>query len=383
MKLNKIILSAGIMAMGCLSAFAQAPEEPQAKTVYDFNPHWYIQLQGGAQYTLGEISFKKLVSPNVQLAGGYEFNPVLGLRLSVNAWQSKGGSEYLGDVYKWKWNYVAPMLDLKVNLTNAFLGYKYNRVVNFSALLGVGANIAWHNDDAAEAYADMYVASALTYPNALNIYDSPLEYLWDGTAVRFVARAGFALDFRLNDNWSLGLEATANGLIDRYNSKKAGNPDWYFNALAGVRYNFGKTYNERVIPAPKPAERIIERIIEKPAPAPAPAPVVKAEPIRRDIFFKINSSEIRPTEAYKVEEIARFLKSNKDAKADITGYADAGTGTAAINNRLSAARAKAVVDALVNQYGIDASRINENSKGSTVQPFADNDSNRVTICLAE
>ena len=374
MKLNKIILSAGIMAMGCLSAFAQAPEEPQAKTVYDFNPHWYIQLQGGAQYTLGEVAFKDLISPNVQLGAGYEFNPVLGLRFSVNAWRSKAGSEFLGQTYRWKWNYVAPMLDLKVNLTNAFLGYKYNRVVNFSALVGVGANIGWKNDGAQSVYNQM----------GGNLLVTPLDgYVWDGTAVRFVARVGAALDFRLNDNWSLGLEATANGLIDRYNSKKAGNPDWYFNALAGVRYNFGKTYNERVIPAPKPAERIIERIIEKPAPAPAPAPVVKAEPIRRDIFFKINSSEIRPTEAYKVEEIARYLQRNKDAQADITGYADAGTGTAAINNRLSAARAKAVVDALVNQYGIDASRINENSKGSTVQPFADNDSNRVTICLAE
>ena len=376
MKLNKIILSAGIMAMGCLSAFAQAPEEPQAKTVYDFNPHWYIQAQGGVQYTLGEVSFKDLISPNVQLGVGYEFNPVLGLRFSVNAWRSKAGSDFFGNEYKWKWNYVAPMLDLKVNLTNAFLGYKYNRVVNVSALLGVGANIGWKNDGAQSVYEQM--------GGPLGVV-TPLDgYVWDGTKVRFVARAGAAIDFRLNDRWSLGLEATANGLIDRYNSKRAGNPDWYFNALAGVRYNFGKTYNERVIPAPKPAERIIERIIEKPAPAPAPAPVAaKAEPIRRDIFFKINSSEIRPTEAYKVEEIARYLKNNKDAQADITGYADAGTGTAAINNRLSAARAKAVVDALVNQYGIDASRINENSKGSTVQPFADNDSNRVTICLAE
>lgn len=374
MKLNKILLSAGIMAMGCLSAFAQAPEEPQAKTVYDFNPHWYIQLQGGVQYTLGEVAFKDLISPNAQLGVGYEFNPVLGLRFSVNAWRSKAGSEFLGDKYKWSWNYVAPMLDLKVNLTNAFLGYKYDRVVNFSALLGVGANIGWHNDGAESVYNQMSAVGFVT----------PLDgYVWDGTKVRFVARAGFGLDFRLNDNWSLGLEATANSLIDRYNSKRAGNPDWYFNALAGIRYNFGKTYNERVIPAPKPAERIIERIIEKPAPAPTPAPVAKAEPIRRDIFFKINSSEIRPTEAYKVEEIANYLKRNKDAQADITGYADAGTGTAAINNRLSAARAKAVVDALVNQYGIDASRINENSKGSTVQPFADNDSNRVTICLAE
>ena len=67
----------------------------------------------------------------------------------------------------------------------------------------------------------------------------------------------------------------------------------------------------------------------------------------------------------------------------VTGYADADTGTDAINDRLSRQRAEAVAKALTGVHGIEASRIEVNSKGARVQPFAENDKNRVTICVAE
>ena len=44
------------------------------------------------------------------------------------------------------------------------------------------------------------------------------------------------------------LEGNANMISDKYNSKKADNPDWYFNALAGVRINLGKGYTKKAKP---------------------------------------------------------------------------------------------------------------------------------------
>ncbi len=38
---------------------------------------------------------------------------------------------------------------------------------------------------------------------------------------------------------------------------------------------------------------------------------------------------------------------------------------------------------LVEKYGIDASRLTSGFKGDTVQPFDDNDSNRVVIGVAK
>jgi outer membrane protein OmpA-like peptidoglycan-associated protein len=92
---------------------------------------------------------------------------------------------------------------------------------------------------------------------------------------------------------------------------------------------------------------------------------------------------VRETEAEKIKDIADYLKQNPNAKVEVTGYADAGTGNNRINDRLAKQRADVVVKALINEYNISADRISFDSKGSRVQPFAENDLNRVTICIAE
>ena len=101
------------------------------------------------------------------------------------------------------------------------------------------------------------------------------------------------------------------------------------------------------------------------------------------MFFTISSSRIDPTEGAKLDDIAAYLKLNPAAKVTVTGYADKGTGNAKINERLGKSRAQVVTDRLVKQYKIDRSRIIVDSKGDTEQPFAENDKNRVTICIAE
>lgn len=377
MKLNKVILS-GVVALSCVSASAQEAD----KTVNVFTPHWYAQAQIGGQYTLGEIGFGKLLSPNVQVGVGYNFNQVVGARFSLNTWQSKAGQNVAGNVYKWKWNYVAPMVDATFNLTNLFCEYNPDRLVEVGVFGGIGANIAWGNDEAADAQAAILKNEAAT--EALKYGATPLENLWDGTKTRFVARVGANVDFRVSDRVKLGVELSANTLSDKYNSKKAGNPDWYFNALVGVKVALGETHTTKVIPAPKPVEKIIERIIEKPAPAPAPKVESKVveENFRRDIFFPIGNSNIAKSQLTKIAEIVEYMKENPDAKITLTGYADKGTGSAAFNDKIAARRAQTVYNTLAAK-GVAKSRMIKESKGSRVQPFEENDMNRVTICIAK
>jgi outer membrane protein OmpA-like peptidoglycan-associated protein len=385
MKMKKTILSC-LLALGFLSASAQ---EQQPKTEYVFNPHWYVQIQPlGLQHTLGEVDFGDLNSYTVQAAIGRQFSPIFGARLAVNAWQSKAGSKVLDqqDVehkFKWSWKYVAPSIDLTVNLSNALCGFNPNRVFNLSLLAGLGANIGFSNDDAATAKAGINGLYNNLSTEAKKIWDDAdnLDYIWDGSKVRLLGRVGLAADFKVSDKVSIGLEANANTLNDHYNSKKAGNWDWYFNALAGVKINLGKTYETRVIPPLEPEIRYVEKVVEKVVEVPAPA--VEREAIRRDIFFIINKTDIRPEEANKVKEIADYMNKYPTAKVVVTGYADAGTGNDKINDRLAAGRADVVVKSLVNDYGISMGRISYDSKGSRVQPFAENDLNRVSICIAE
>ena len=384
MKMKKTILSC-LLALGFITASAQ---DQQPKTEYVFEPHWYVQIQPlGVQYTLGERDFGDLLSYNVQAALGRQFTPVIGARLAVNAWQSKAGSKIDGWNFDWKWKYVAPSVDVTFNLSNLFCGFNPNRLFNFSVFGGLGANIGFSNDEAKDARTDIMNKFPSLVNTAMWDQADNLSYLWDGTKVRLFGQAGIAGDFRISDAVSVGLELSANTLSDKYNSKKAGNWDWYFNALAGVKINLGPTYTTREIPVPEPeiryVEKIVEKIVEKPVPAPAAAAVAEVEPLRRDIFFLINKTNIRPSEAQKVKDIADYLNEHPTAKVMITGYADAGTGNNKINDRLAAGRADAVVKSLKKDYGIAESRISYDSKGSRVQPFAENDMNRVSICIAE
>ncbi|MEI3068444.1 MAG: OmpA family protein [Prevotella sp.] len=378
MKIKNILLS-GVVAMGCISASAQEAD----KTVNVFNPHWYVQAQVGGQYTLGEISFDKLLSPNAQLGLGYNFNKVVGARLSLNTWQSKAGQKVQNTTYKWKWNYVAPMVDATFNLSNLFCGFDPNRVVDFGVFGGIGANIAWGNDEAADAQKAILANKTVSNATSVGVH-APLEYLWDGSKAHFAARLGANVDFRVSEKVKIGVELSANTLSDRFNSKKVGNPDWYFNALVGAKIALGKTYTTKVVPAPKPVEKIIERIIEKPVVAPVKEEVkeVAEENFRRDIFFTIGNSTIAKSQRNKISEIVTYMQENPDAKITLTGYADKGTGSAAINDKIAARRAQTVYNTLAAK-GVAKNRMIKKSMGSRVQPFEKNAMNRVTICIAK
>ena len=379
MKIKNILMS-GVMAMSCLTASAQdAP-----KTEYVFNPHWYVQGQIGAQYTLGEVKFGDLISPNIQLGVGRQFTPIWGARFSINAWQSKGGiNEYsLTDgakvgKEKYDWKYISPMIDGTLNLSNALCGYNPTRTVSVGLLAGIGLNVGFSNDDAV----------ALAPTDATHNHGSEnLTYAWDGTKVRFVGRVGANVDFCIDDAWSIGIEANANVLSDNYNSKKAGNCDWYFNALVGVRYNIGKTYTTRTITPPAPVEKVVVRIVEKIVEVPAKTTdsqfMKKASSIRREVFFTIGKNVINAEGFKKLDEVAAYMKECPEATVTVTGYADRGTGSAKINDRIAARRADIVETELIKR-GVARDRIIKSSKGSRVQPFNDNDMNRVTICIAE
>lgn len=373
MKMKFFLIAA--LAWISLGVMAQRTErrldhvEPRNVQVFDhqdvtqkFQSHWFLNLQGGAQYTQTDAKFSDLLSPNVQAAVGYQFSPVFGIRLAANGWQSKGAFDD-GPDYKFK--YVAGNLDFLFNLSNLFCGWNPDRVLSVIALVGGGANIGFDNDEA----------------NSLKTRGYRLDNIWDGTKRRSIGRAGLLLDFRLSESVGLLLEGNANVVSDYYNSKQSGNADWYFNALAGLRINLGKARVTETHDVYR--DVVVYDSIYKVVEIEEPAPIVRIEPLRRDIFFLRNKTDIRPEEVAKVQDIADYLKKYPEAKVDIVGYADVQTGNAKINARLAQQRADVVVKTLIEEYGIPADRINYDSKGDTVQPFEENDLNRVSICIAD
>ena len=360
--------------MMVLSSSAMAQENGE-KVENVFKPHWYVQAQPlGMQYTLGENPFGKLLSYNLQVAGGYNFNKYLGARVAINAFQSRAGWDIDNINKAWKWYYIAPAVDVTANLSNLIFGYKHDRLFTFGAFAGIGMNIAFGNKEAAGVKKDL---------TAHYGHDNLMRYLWDCSKVSFLGRAGLTGDFRITSNWSVGLELQATTVSDKYNSKKAGNTDWYFNALVGVKYVFGSSNKEVKIveTAPVVVEekiKVVEKVVEK---------TIYVEKtiheISRSIYFKkAGNTTIPSSEMSKVQEVADFLNDHPDANVTLCGYADKGTGNPTINAKLSEKRVKAVADALKNKYKIAESRINIEFKGDTEQP-KEGTANRVTIAVAK
>ena len=369
MNIRKILLTAVLT----VAAFSTASAQDRV----EFNHHWFLQFQGGATYTLGETDFSDLISPAAQLAVGYQFTPAWALRLAVNGWESKGGFPTSPTYQKvnYKWNYVTPALDVKFNLINAIAGYNPNRVFGLNLIAGVGCNLGFGMDDNAGLYNAKHADGTAVYP---------MSHYWDGNPdPSIVGRAGLDLDFRLSKRLSLNIEAMSNFLNDHYNAKHAPNVDWYFTALAGLKINLGQV--ETVIPAPAP---VVVEPEPEPAPVvvketPKPQPVVKKAPeMKTEIFYAIRETVAQGAEAEKVQNLIAFLKANPETKCTVTSYADAGTGNPKINEMYARQRAENVAKALV-EAGIDAARITYDSKGDTVQPFSENDKNRVSIAIAK
>ncbi len=90
------------------------------------------------------------------------------------------------------------------------------------------------------------------------------------------------------------------------------------------------------------------------------------------INFDTNKSEVKPDSKPALDEIARLLKQDPTLKLKVVGHTDM-TGLFDANMRLSQARAEAVVQALVAQYGVATARL----KGFGVGPLAPVASNDV------
>lgn len=362
-------LTALALGLSTIAAVAQTGDgnlqiKEEGKTV--FNPHWYMQVQAGASHTVGEAKFGDLISPAAAIYAGYQFTPLWGLRAGISGWEAKGA--WANPLTVYKYNYLQGNVDATLDLSALFCGYNHKRVFNAYLFAGVGVNGAFNNDEAV----------------ALHNAGKKLEYLWTDSKVSPVGRFGLGTNLRLSDRVYFNIEVNGNVMSDKYNSKKAGNPDWQFNALAGFTFKFGKTHKktEPVYYEPTPVAPVEQQPVQevKEEPATTPAPVVEA--MTQNVFFHINSAEIRTSEQSKIESLVSYLNQHTDAKVTVCGYADKETGTASINERLSKKRAEAVAKALQDK-GIAASRITVDHKGDTVQPFGTASENRVTICIAE
>jgi len=305
-------------------------------------------------------SFSYRISPTFNVALGKWFTPGLGLRLQYSGYEARGfrkgpGSFARGTAdqwgyYKQKFHYMNLHGDVMFNLNALFAGYNSKRVYEVIPYLGAG-------------FTHSYSGSTKSQALAVNF--------------------GIINKFRLSNALDVNLELGSMMVQNKFDRELGGKHDFdgVLSATVGVTYHFkARGFNRPVTPKQLISEAELrglrDRMNDLSAEnrnlrdelAKGPKVVTKeivgeSRILPYSVFFVIGSSEVSTREIFNIATVAEAMKSDRDMKVRIIGYADSATGTPALNERLSKARAQAVADVLVKKHNIDANRIVVEGRG--------------------
>ena len=368
------------------SSFATANAQEKAECKKPSNI--YMGVGVGAMSVLNDGLNSPTFNLNVKV--GKYITPVWGVRAEVGAmWQSLETQEGTGynDYCK---KFVEVNLDGTLSLTNLFLKYNPERKLNFYVFAGPTMNIA----SAVNGSETKNINISMTYPDIVlggsnqTITGTQTEtetvdrnYETEGAKARIGATAGWGLDYNLNNKWALNIE-------NRYGVTPSifgwGSDCKSAEATTRLTVGFKYTFGGRNFSCGKGKSTIVEKEVIKEVVKEVPVEVIK-EIIKEvpsaasaAIFFKIGKSVISEEGMVNVKLMAKTMKKNPTTKYKVAGFADKGTGTVEINQRLSEARAQAVYDALIAE-GISADRLEKVAMGGTDPMFEKGYLNRVVI----
>lgn len=368
-KIFAIALAAVMTASTASAQFYVAPSQREVKPKADpkdFNPSWFVNPQVGIQLP-NTPGMGDLVKPVISLNVGRNITHIASARIGIEGANSQVYNEFTGKQRTFK--YFTTSADAMVNICNCF-NYA-ERPINFFLIAGVGLN--WSGMETTN--------SSHFSPNV---------------------RLGGLLEWRTSKNFALNLEYRADNTNDQFNGRlESGTHDWYTSLLFGISL---------ILPDAKPIIQKEDNSAEiaalndqinrlraenaelrnrKPEVVTKTVEVEKkvTEKVERIavlpyVFFDCAKTNINKQQAANVKAIADYLKSNKDTKVTITGYASP-EGNPEINQKLSEERAKSVAKMLVEKYGIDEDRITTAAGGATSDILPEADLNRVCVSVAK
>ena len=356
----------------------------------------YIGAGVGAMSVLNDGLNSPTFNFNVKL--GKYITPVWGVRAEIGAlWQSleaqepniKNGLKY--DDYCKK--FVEANFDATLSLTNLFLKYNPKRkldlyvfagpTVNFASSVSYKQDVSYSDVNVSWDVPSKYPTEGGTIIGTITGGEEDVKesYESEGIKARFGATAGLGLAYNLNNKWSLNLEGRMGVTPSIFGW---GSDCRTAESTARLTLGFAYTFGGKRFCCGKKEAKVVEREVIKEVIKEVPVEVVK-EIIKEvpsaaaaAIFFKIGKSIISEEGMVNVKLMAKTMKKNPSTKYKVAGFADKGTGTVEINQRLSEARAQAVYDALIAE-GISADRLEKIAMGGTDPMFEKGYLNRVVI----
>lgn len=365
----KVLLLA---ALCCLSSVVSAKKDDFP---YKPTPYWFFTMQGGVQTALNShFNNLKTIRPTASFSFGRFFNPLWGLRLNANGIYSRGAADHpnpnVGTGYFYHL-YENTNLDALVSL-RSLLGHKEYHPINLYLIGGLGYHASWSSEQAQSLENAGY-----------NIQTNDRNYLHG-----LNGRVGLQFAADLHRKMALTVETSYNGHIASGKTCFSRNRN-QFVAMVGLNFKFGFRVKDDYVPITIGTSN--STVAGTGANGVAPADTVWYDEdafinhvedgeIAWNVFYEIRESEYIDPEA-QILKIGAFLKNHRECTVYVKSYADKGTGNPTLNLNYSKLRNEKAVRALV-YAGVDPSIIVATYYGDTVQPFPENDKNRVTIITA-
>lgn len=388
-------ISAAFVLLVSVPAFAQTAEPKDTladftdEVIYSENKHkvvtntfwdnWFISVGGGGLLYFGDhdrqLGFGEWISPTFDIAVGKWFSPEVGARLMYSGGAIRGatqsGTHSLGSwidskpidnfwLQNSRFGFFNIHADVLFNLNNIIAGYKEDRIYTISPYIGLGV---------------------------MRAYKAPV-------ATEFAGTVGLLNSFRVAKGLDINLDVRGALVADRFDGEVGGlrgrEGEGLLSVALGVTYKFKERGWERSKTIIRHDNRTINDLRDQIEDLKYQNEALKKALAERDeakvetviqkinvatpvmVTFKIGKSDLSRRDRAALGMLAEII-NDTDASVTytITGYADAGTGSAALNERLSRERAEAVRDCLVEEYGVDADRLIVEYKGGVENMFYD------------
>ncbi|MCL7988592.1 OmpA family protein [Sphingobacterium sp. lm-10] len=361
-----------------------------------FFQNWFIGAGAGAQIFYADhnrnMELGDRFTPAFEAYVGKWFTPGIGVSLGVNGFKLNGltqnGSYAVGPYDKLPWegywlerkevNFIHLRGDVLFNLNNLLGGYRSDRFYEISPYAGLGL---------------MMVTKYRS--------ENP------GSGRDVSASIGVLNTFRLSEAFQLTLNVRGSMVADRFSGETGGRmDDGVASATVGIKYNFGKKrgwdqskttiikYNEEDLSALRSA---VNRLAQdndhlRKQLAEAKSPTITEVQIERNtlvapilVTFEINKSIVSNDARVNLSFFADMIKEgDPNIRYSITGYADKGTGTTKINERLSRERAEAIYNVLVREFNVSPTQLIKEYKGGVDNMYYDDPRlSRAVIVIAD
>ena len=383
--MKKLLLSIALVAFSVANVAAQetSADKLRWKGIMNngFWSNWEINVGGGINATawnelggdqdgVGDLGW--------QIEGNLTkwFNPIVGARV-----QLIGGQLNSSDDNGLKSNWIMPHADAVINLSNWIGGYREDRVYYAKVFAGAGVNFTNVNNEAGSGFAG--VAGLINTFRVCKQLDINLELKGILSAGHDMPRGIDVLADKYGQIYSATL-----GIAYRFNKRnwdKAYSQeevDGYLASIAALEAGLAEAHRNE--------GKLAERLAAQKAAtdqALKDNEALRAELAKRKnsvvsssaIFFNFDSARLTDRAKASMQVLQETIAAApKDQVFTIVGHADAKTGSAEYNQKLSEKRAEAVYNYLVEQ-GVNKDQLTWKGVGSSENIFPVNGTNRVVI----